>query len=72
MSLPEPDRLGGGYVSPRASAAALRRSVSSLLGRPRLRGGSPGVPSSRGESWAEVPLSLLYEATLAGGPGGLG
>ena len=34
----EPDRRGGGYVSPRASAAALRRSDSALLGRPRLRG----------------------------------
>ena len=69
-SLPDPDLRGGGYVSPRASAAALRLSVSTLLGRPRLRGGSPPAElSSVGDSCAEAPLSLLHEAVLAGGRG---
>lgn len=68
----EPDRRGGGYVSPRASAAALRRSDSALLGRPRLRGGSPlaAMLSVPGDTRADAPLSLLREAVLA--PAGRG
>lgn len=51
-------RRGEGYVSPRAWAAARRRSVSALLGRPRLRGGSPPGPMAdqRGESGAGLSL----------------
>lgn len=61
FSLWDPDRRGGGYVSPRASAAALRRSDSALLGRPRFRGGSPLAVtlSELGDKRAEAPLSLL-------------
>lgn len=70
FNLPWPDLRGGGYVSPRASAAALRRSVSALLGRPRFLGGSPKTGFSKLEDKrAEVPLSLLKEAALAGGRG---
>jgi hypothetical protein len=67
----EPDRLGGGYVSPRASAAAFRLSDSALLGRPRFRGGSPrtGILSEPGDNRADAPLSLLNEAVLVVGRG---
>lgn len=71
FNLPDPELRGGGYVSPRASAAAFRRSVSALLGRPRFLGGSPvadAVVSNRGETCAaDAPLSLLYEAALLTG-----
>lgn len=47
LDFPEPLRLGGGYLSPLASAAAffrsssaLFRSASALVGRPRFFGGS--------------------------------
>lgn len=70
LSLPGTDLRGGGYVSPRASAAAFRRSVSALLGRPRFLGGSfPARFSKLEGKWADAPLSLLNEPALAGGRG---
>lgn len=66
---PVPDLRGGGYVSPRASAAAFRLSVSALLGRPRFRGGSPLARFSNEDTCIEVPLSLPKEAPLTGGRG---
>ena len=64
-------RLGGGYVSPRASAAAFRLSDSALLGRPRLRGGSPrgGMLSEPGDNRADATLSVLNEAVQVVGRG---
>lgn len=69
FSFPVPDLRGGGYVSPRASAAAFLLSVSALLGRPRFRGGSPLTRFSNEEKCVDVPLSLPKEAALTGGRG---
>ena len=69
FSLPVPDLRGGGYASPRASATALRLSVSALLGRPRFRGGSPLTRFSNEDRCVEAPLSLPKEVALVGGRG---
>lgn len=55
LDFPEPVLRGAGQVSPLASATALRRSASSLLGRPRFRGGS-SIP---GDTRVEAPLFSL-------------
>lgn len=83
MALAAPDGVDGfilivldlrreGYSSPRASAAAFRRSVSALVGRPRFRGGSPSFPGTAslpGDMGPGEPLSLLNCPALRGGLG---
>jgi hypothetical protein len=74
LETPGPDWRLRGYTLRRASADDLRCSTSTLLGRPRLRGGFPAVlaSSSCKGSCAIAPPLLLYEAVLASEPGRMG